>query len=85
MSVQPIETSRSLASQLALPYPILEDTYHQLGSAFGVFRIPGVMDMGPVDNHSVVILDAKGRVAWKELAPATMHVPIADVLGALKT
>ena len=43
------------------------------------------MDMGPVDSHSILILDPKGSVAWKELAPDTMHVPVEHVLSALKS
>lgn len=85
VSVDPIETSRSLASQLRLGFPILQDVNHQLGSAFGVFRLPSGMDMGPVDSHSILILDPKGRITWKELAPQTMHVQVGHVLAALKT
>jgi peroxiredoxin len=84
VSVDPIETSRSLASQLRLGFPILQDVNHELGTAFGVFRLPSGMDMGPVDSHSILILDQKGQVSWKELAPQTMHVPVGHVLAALK-
>jgi peroxiredoxin len=84
VTIEPIETSRSLASQLNLGFGIVQDIDHQVGSAFHVFRLPAGMDMGPVDNHSILILDPAGRVAWRELAPETMHVPIDHVLGALK-
>jgi peroxiredoxin len=84
VTVEPIETSRSLASQLNLGFAILQDIDHQVGSAFHVFGVTGGMNMGPVDNHSIVILDPTGRVAWRELASETMHVPIDRVLGALK-
>jgi peroxiredoxin len=85
VTVEPIETSRSLASQLNLGFGIVQDIDHQLGSAFHVFHLTaGGMDMGPVDNHSILILDRAGRVAWRELATETMHVPIDHVLGALK-
>jgi peroxiredoxin len=84
VTVEPIETSRSLASQLNLGFAILQDIDHQVGSAFHVFRLTVGMDMGPVDNHSILILDSAGRVAWRELAPETMHVSIDHVLGALK-
>jgi len=67
-----------------LGFPLLEDTAHRVGSSFGAFRLPSGMDMGPVDNHSIFVLDAKGRIAWKELAPETMHVPVNDVIAALK-
>ncbi|MDQ6883363.1 MAG: redoxin domain-containing protein [Candidatus Dormibacteraeota bacterium] len=83
-SVDPVDQSRSLVTQLKLGYPILEDRNHRLGSAFGVFRLPGGMDMGDVDNHSIFVIDPTGHVSWKELAPDTMHVPVADVLAALQ-
>ncbi len=84
VSVDPLATSASLAGQLHLGFPILQDTAHQLGLAFGVFRLPAGMDMGPVDSHSIFVLGPQGSVRWKQLAPATMHVPVADVLAALK-
>ena len=83
-STDPIDTSRSLAGQLKLRFPILEDTNHELGSALGVYRLPSSMDMGPVDSHSFLILDRSGRVIWKKPAPDTMHVAMADVLAALR-
>jgi len=42
------------------------------------------MDMGPVDSHSIFVVDASGHIRWKELAPDTMHVPVDDVISALK-
>ena len=84
VTVEPLAISRSLAAQLNLVFPIVEDTGHALGSAFGVFRLPSGMDMGPVDAHSVFVIDASGYVRWKRLAPDTMHVPVDAILGALK-
>jgi len=84
VSVDPVDQSKSLAGQLQLGFPIVEDRNHALGSAFGVFRIPGGMDMGDVDGHSIFVIDASGHVRWKQLAPATMHVAVDDVLAALK-
>lgn len=85
VSTEPVATSRSLASQLHLSFPILEDRDHKLGSAFDVYRLPSGMDMGPVDNHSIFVIDASGHVAWKMLAPDTMHVPVDQVVAALKS
>ena len=85
VTVEPLPVSRSLAAQLGLGFPVLEDQDHRWGSAFGVFRMPGVMDMGPVDNHSVFVIDAGGRVQWKQLAPDTMHVPMDAILAALRS
>jgi peroxiredoxin len=80
-----LESSKSLASQLHLGYPILQDRDHGLGSAFDVFRLPMAgMDMGPVDSHSIFVVDANGRVAWKKLAPDTMHVAVDEVVTAVK-
>jgi peroxiredoxin len=84
VSVDPIDQSKSLADQLQLGFPILQDRNHALGSAFGVFRLPGGMDMGDVDSHSIFVIDASGHVHWKELAPDTMHVAVDDVVAALK-
>lgn len=84
VSVDPIATSRSVVSQLHLGFPIVEDTGHAWGSAFGVFRLPGGMDMGPVDSHSMFVLDTSGHIRWKLLAPDTMHVPLDRVLAVLR-
>ena len=84
VSVDPVEQSKSLVDQLRLGFPILQDRDHALGSAFGVFRIPGGMDMGDVDGHSIFVIDAGGHIRWKRLAPDTMHVAVDDVLAALK-
>jgi hypothetical protein len=54
-------------------------------TAFDVFRLPmGGMDMGPVDSHSIFVVDANGHVAWKRLAADTMHVSVDEVVGAVK-
>lgn len=84
MSVDPLSLSRSLAAQLHLGYPIVEDRSHALGSAFGVFRLPASMDMGPVDRHAMFVLDAGGNVRWGQLSPDAMNIPIPDVLAALR-
>src|SRR5258708_19862086 len=83
VSVDPLAQSQSLASQLKLTFPIIEDRNHAWGSAFGVFHLPGGMDMGPVDSHSIFVVDASGRVRWKELAPDTIHVPLDHVINPL--
>src|SRR5438445_1762904 len=84
VSVDPIAQSQSLASQLKLAFPIVEDRNHAWGSAFGVFHLPGGMDMGPLDSHSIFVVDPSGRIRWKELAPDTMHVPVEADNSALK-
>jgi peroxiredoxin len=84
VSVDSVDQSKSLASQLHLGFPLVEDRNHAWGSAFGAFNLPSGMDMGPVDNHSIFIVDAAGHLKWKQLAADTMHVPVADVVSALK-
>ena len=85
VSTDSLQTSKSLADQLHLGYPILEDKDHRLGSAFDIVGLPSGMDMGPVDNHSIFVIDANGHVAWKQLAADTMHVPVDQVVAAVKT
>lgn len=84
VSVDPIQQSQSLAQQLHLGFPILEDTNHQLGSALGDYRLPGGMDMGPVDSHAIYVIDPNGTVGWKDQEPNTMHVSDSQVIAALR-
>jgi peroxiredoxin len=83
-SVDPAATSRPLAQQLKLSFPILADTDHALGSAFHDYHLTtGGMDMGPVDNHAIFVLDAQGRVCWVKLAADTMYVSADAITAAL--
>ena len=84
VSTDAAATSASLADQLHLGFPILEDRNHVLGSGFAVFRLPSGMDMGAVDGHSIFVVDGSGKVAWKQLAPDSMHVPVDQVVAAVK-
>jgi peroxiredoxin Q/BCP len=81
-TMDPVEVSTSVAQQLGLSFPILEDRDHMLGSAFGTYEASG--HMGSVDQHSVVVLDAQGNVAWRDLAGTTMYVSADDILAAVK-
>jgi len=83
VSTDPLASSKSLASQLQLGFPILEDRDHRLGSAFDIVNLPSGMNMGPVDNHSIFVIDASGHVAWKQLAADSMHVPVDQVVAAV--
>jgi peroxiredoxin len=84
-TVDPIATSRSVAKQLQLGFPIIEDVNHHLGDAFGDYHlVTGGMDMGPVDNHAVFILDRYGVVRWKDMAGDTMNIDESDILHALR-
>jgi peroxiredoxin len=83
-TVDPISTSRSVAKQLNLGYPIIEDVSHHLGDAFGDYHlVSGGMDMGSVDNHAVFVLNKRGVVRWKDMAGDTMNVDESDILRAL--
>jgi peroxiredoxin len=83
-SVDPGMTSSLLARQLKLSFPILADVDHKLGSAFRDYHlVTAGMDMGPVDNHAIFVLDAQGTVRWVKLAADTMYVPAANVTAAL--
>ena len=84
VSVDPIGVSKSVARQLHLGFPILEDTNHQLGSAMGDYRLPGGMDMGPVDSHAIYVVGLDGKISWKDQEPSAMHVPNAAVLAVLQ-
>lgn len=82
-TLDPISTSRSVTMQLKLGFPILKDTDHHLGDAFGDYHlVTGGVDMGPVDNHAVFILDKRGMVRWKDMAGDTMNVDEGDILHA---
>jgi peroxiredoxin Q/BCP len=81
-TMDPVAVSTSVAGQLGLSFPILEDQDHLLGSAFGTYEASG--HMGAVDQHSVVVLDAQGNVAWRDLAGSTMYVSPEDILKAVK-
>jgi hypothetical protein len=84
--MDPIGTSRSVAQQMHLGFPILEDVNHHLGDASRDFHLTvGGMDMGPVDNHAVFVLDKNGVVLWKDMAGDTMNVDESDILRALRT
>jgi thioredoxin-dependent peroxiredoxin len=81
-TMDPVGVSSSVAQQLGLSFPILEDQDHALGSAFGTYEASG--HMGSVDQHSIVVLDANGNVAWRDLAGMTMSVSADDILAAVK-
>ena len=92
VSTDSLQSSESLASQLQLAFPILEDRDHLLGSAFDVYRLPGGMDMGPVDSHSIFVINRSGQIAWKHdgasgLRAATRCMPlrlgIEEVIAAV--
>ena len=84
-STDSLSMSASLAAQLHLGFPILFDKGGRLGSAFGIFALTGGMNMGQVDRHSIFVIDGHGKVSWKRLSLNQMHVPMADILSALRS
>jgi peroxiredoxin len=85
VTVDPVDQSQSVADQLKLGFPIVQDTNHRIGSAFHDFHlVTTAMDMGPVDNHAMFVVDKKGVVVWKQLATDTMWVEPSKVVAAVK-
>lgn len=85
VTVDPVNQSQSVADQLKLGFPIVQDTNHRIGSAFRDFHlVTTAMDMGPVDNHAMFVLNKKGVVVWKQLATDTMWVEPTKVVAAVK-
>jgi peroxiredoxin len=85
VSVDPISMSRSAARHLKLDFPIVTDRDHQLGSAFKDFHVvTASMNMGPVDNHAVFVLDGRGVLRWKDMEPDTMNVDDSAILHAVE-
>lgn len=82
VTMDPVDVSASVASQLKLSYPIVEDIDHALGSAMGTYVPSG--HMGAADQHSVVVLSADGTVVWRNLAGTTMYVAPGDIVAAVK-
>ena len=84
-STDTASVSTSLAKQMNLGFPILIDEGGRLGSAFGIFGLTGGMNMGTVDRHSVFVINGQGKVSWKRLSLNQMHVPVTDILSALRS
>ncbi len=82
VTMDPVGVSASVAAQLHLSYPIVEDVDHQLGSAMGTYEASG--HMGAVDQHSVVVLGPDGSVLWRQLAGTTMYVAPSEIVDAVR-
>lgn len=84
-STDPLAISRSLAKQLNLRFPILYDEDGRLGSAFKIYGLTGGMNMGPVDRHSVFVINRNETITWRRVSLNQMHVPVAQILSALRS
>jgi peroxiredoxin len=80
----PLEQSVKAAEENDIQYPIMYDPNHQLGSKYGVYNVPGGMDMGPVDTHSIFIIGKNGTIQWSEISPHKMYVPLDSILEELR-
>lgn len=60
-SLDPVSTSQSLARQMGLRFPILQDSAGNLGAAFGDFQ----NSIRAQDGDAIVILDRRGRMGWR--------------------
>lgn len=60
------------------------DVNHQVGSKYGVHNVPGGMDMGPVNTHSIFIIDEEGIIQWSEISAHEMYVPLSSILEELR-
>lgn len=84
VTTDPLAISKQTAQQNHIQIPIAYDPNHQLGSAYGVYNVPGGMDMGPVDTHSIFVIDGKGNVQWHQISAQQMHVSVNSIIEELK-
>lgn len=80
----PLKYSQEVAEEKDIKIPIMYDPNHQLGDKYGVYNVPGGMDMGPVDTHSVFVIGKDGNVKWKEISVDDMYVPLKSILNELE-
>lgn len=76
--------SEQQVQQNHIQIPVAYDPNHELGSKFGVYNVPGGMDMGPVDTHSIFVIDGNGVLRWHQISTQSMHIPVQSVIVALK-
>lgn len=81
--MDPVQLSQQISNQFGIQFPIMSDV-KQVGSEYGVRNVPGGMDMGPVNTHSIFIIDEEGTVQWSEISPHEMYVPLTSILEELR-
>ncbi len=79
ITTDPIAFSEQIVQKYNINIPVLYDKNQKVGKPYGVTDVPGGMDMGPVDTHSMFIIDEEGIVRWYEISPQQMYVPIESV------
>jgi peroxiredoxin len=78
-SLDPLSLSVPLARRLHLGFPVLQDSGHALGAAFGDYQASGPQEQ---DGDAVVILDRQGKLIWRHFS-AGMPTSTAAILAAL--
>jgi peroxiredoxin len=80
----PLQFSEEIAKEQNIEIPIMYDLNHEVGSKYGVYNVPGGMDMGPVDTHSVFVIDKEGTIQWSEISIQEMYVPLDSIVEEVK-
>lgn len=78
-TTDPVAYSEQIAQKHDIQVPIIYDKNQQIGKQYGITDVPGGMDMGPVDTHSVFVIDQQGSVSWFEISTQDMYVPIQSI------
>lgn len=81
---EPLQFSEEVAKTQNIDVPIMYDPNHEVGSKYGVYNVPGGMDMGPVDTHSVFVIDKEGTIQWSEISIKDMYVPFDSIVKEVK-
>lgn len=79
VTTDPLSMSKQVVQKYNIQIPVMYDPNQKIGKPYGVTDVPGGMDMGPVDTHSIFIIDQEGIVRWYEISPQDMYVPIESV------
>lgn len=80
----PLPFQENIAKKYHIKTPMMYDPNHKTGSKYGVYNVPGGMDMGPVNTHSIFIIDKNGFVRWKEISAWEMYVPLDSIKRELE-
>lgn len=78
-TTDPVKYSEQIAKKHDIQVPIIYDKNQQIGKQYGITDVPGGMDMGPVDTHSVFVINEQGTVSWFEVSTQDMYVPIRSI------
>ena len=82
VTMDPVGVSASVAAQLHLSYPIVEDVDHQLGSAMGTTRRAGTW--APSISTPWWCWVRTVACLWRQLAGTTMYVAPSEIVDAVR-